>query len=139
MKANQPGPLQSYKMKDHCEMCGITDAACRNHDDSAAHLEPAFNPSGQLMTLCRDCRIGSAEILAAERANGRAIITVYGGVAEVGESSVPVDIIDYDNLKELCAAEFNHAWLSKDAKRYLLRESADLAKKLGITEKETQD
>jgi hypothetical protein len=55
-----PGPLEQLqaKMADHCQMCGTTKD----------YLEPAFNPSGKPMTLCRDCRIGSAEPLDEARA-----------------------------------------------------------------------
>jgi hypothetical protein len=60
---NKPGPLESYKMAGHCEMCGANDF--QPHPE----LEPAFNPSGQPKTLCRDCRIGSAELLADQRAD----------------------------------------------------------------------
>jgi hypothetical protein len=69
-KFAKPGPLESLErkgLKDYCEMCGATEAKARNHDDGTAALEPAFNPSGKPKTLCRDCRIGSAELLAAKR------------------------------------------------------------------------
>ncbi len=60
----QTGPLESLQargLKDHCEMCG-------DHTDEARDwFEPAFNPDGKPKTLCRDCRIGSAELLAAKR------------------------------------------------------------------------
>ena len=55
----QAGPLESLKLKTHCEMCEAT-----NRNKGAAPLEPAFDPSGQARTLCRNCRIGSAELLA---------------------------------------------------------------------------
>jgi len=61
--ASTPGPLESYKVAGHCEMCG----APAQRNGRAAMLEPAFNPSGEPMTLCRDCRIGSAELLAEQR------------------------------------------------------------------------
>jgi hypothetical protein len=48
-------------------MCGDTEAKARNHDEGTAALEPAFNPSGEPKTLCRDCRIGSSELLEAKR------------------------------------------------------------------------
>lgn len=51
-------PLESLTLKDHCEMCGHT-----------THLEPAFDPSAQPKTLCDQCRIGSAELLADVRAS----------------------------------------------------------------------
>lgn len=54
------GPLEKMQrgggMKDICEMCG-----------SKKHLEPAFDPSWHPKTLCRDCRIGCAELLADAR------------------------------------------------------------------------
>jgi hypothetical protein len=69
--ANKPGPLESYKMAAHCEMCGANslDGRHRALVPRALNLEAAFNPSGQPMTLCFDCRIGSAEILADVRAD----------------------------------------------------------------------
>jgi len=59
--ANKPGPLESYPLFPNCEMCGAKDF--QRHPE----LEPAFNPSGHPMTLCRDCRMGSAELLADQR------------------------------------------------------------------------
>jgi hypothetical protein len=59
-----PGPLVSLALKDYCEMCG----ASRRHPASLP-LEAAFDPSGQAKTLCRDCRMGSAELLH-ERSKG---------------------------------------------------------------------
>lgn len=59
------GPLQSLVVEDHCQMCGRT-----NKDRAYAPLEPAFNPSGCAMTLCKACRIGSAELLQSERSAG---------------------------------------------------------------------
>jgi hypothetical protein len=53
------GPLESLKRKDYCEMCG--------NQKKNARLEPAFDPSGEPKTLCLDCRIGSAELLADRR------------------------------------------------------------------------
>jgi hypothetical protein len=58
MATNKKGSLESLKLKDHCEMCG---ASQRN--PNSLPLEAAFNPSGKPMTLCRDCRMGSAELL----------------------------------------------------------------------------
>ena len=58
------GPLESLVLKDHCEMCGVTALAAGR---VGVLLEPAFDPSGQPKTLCRDCRIGSAELLADRR------------------------------------------------------------------------
>jgi hypothetical protein len=65
-EASNPGPLESYKMADHCEMCGRQRGAGW---EGSAKLEPGFNPSGKPKTLCYDCRIGSAEILADVRAD----------------------------------------------------------------------
>ncbi len=59
------GPLESLKLKDHCEMCGANYKSS-DHANGRS-LEAAFNPSGKPMTLCRDCRIGSAELLADQR------------------------------------------------------------------------
>jgi len=69
--ASKPGPLESYPLFPHCEMCGASDykkqgSVVAGHAGLAG-LEPAFNPSGHPMTLCRDCRIGSAELLADQR------------------------------------------------------------------------
>ncbi len=58
------GPLESLVPKDHCEMCGVTALAAGR---VGVLLEPAFDPSGQPKTLCQDCRIGSAELLADRR------------------------------------------------------------------------
>ncbi len=69
------GILESLKLKRHCEMCGATNKKPKSvleHHKDEFQLEPAFNPSGQPMTLCRDCRIGSAELLADRYAIGRA-------------------------------------------------------------------
>jgi hypothetical protein len=60
----QPGPLESLVLKDYCEMCGVTALAAGR---VGVLLEPAFDPSGQPKTLCQDCRIGSAELLADRR------------------------------------------------------------------------
>jgi hypothetical protein len=61
--ARKTGPLESLVLKDHCEMCGHG-----NQHKGYAPLEAAFNPSGQAQTLCYHCRIGSAELLADQRA-----------------------------------------------------------------------
>lgn len=53
-------PLQSLELVDHCQMCG------RVHE---ARLEAAFDPGGEAKTLCWECRMGSAELLWAERGN----------------------------------------------------------------------
>ena len=60
----QYGPLETLQQRgltDHCQMCGARS------DEERDWFEPAFNPSGEPKTLCRDCRIGSAELLAAKR------------------------------------------------------------------------
>jgi len=72
-EANKPGPLESYPTLAYCEMCGARDykkqgSVVAGHAGLAG-LEPAFDPSGQPKTLCRDCRIGSAELLADVRAD----------------------------------------------------------------------
>jgi hypothetical protein len=93
--SGKPGPLESLKLVKYCQMCGNSDAT--------NELEPAFNPSGVPMTLCRDCRIGSAELLAESRAvKPYVLIVVSGGVAELakGSETADVDILDFDNLKE---------------------------------------
>jgi hypothetical protein len=66
----KPGPLESLQLrglKDHCEMCGRTERRRGAAQPESAHVEPAFNPSGEPKTLCRDCRIGSSELLEAKR------------------------------------------------------------------------
>ncbi len=83
-------------------MCG------ERSDEARDWLEPAFNPSGVPMTLCRDCRIGSAECLAAERAKKPyVLVTVSGGVADMvkGSEAVDVDILDFDNLESTEAGD----------------------------------
>jgi hypothetical protein len=70
----QAGPLESLKLKTHCEMCGAT-----NWNKGAAPLEPAFDPSGRPKILCRKCRIGSAELLAQPRTIN---VEVSGGVVQ---------------------------------------------------------
>jgi hypothetical protein len=70
----QAGPLESLKLKTRCEMCGAT-----NRNKGAAPLEPAFDPSGQAKTLCCNCRIGSAELLAHPRT---IYVEVSGGVVQ---------------------------------------------------------
>ena len=70
-EASKPGPLESYKVAGHCEMCGANslDGRHRALVPRPLALEPAFNPAGEPKTLCYDCRIGSAEILADVRAD----------------------------------------------------------------------
>ena len=57
---NRQGQLESLVLKDHCEMCGVRRRKVRKY------LEPAFNPDGQPMTLCRHCRIGSSELIVEQ-------------------------------------------------------------------------
>jgi hypothetical protein len=60
---NNKGPLESLKLNDHCEMCG-SDGVLKPHTfHSEGTLEAAFDPAGEPKTLCRSCRIGSAELL----------------------------------------------------------------------------
>ena len=72
-KTNTPGPLEFYIMTDHCEMCGASDYKKQRSIIAGAAgisgLEAAFDPDGKPKTLCRQCRIGSAELLADQRAN----------------------------------------------------------------------
>jgi hypothetical protein len=56
--SNKPGPLERGRVFEHCQMCGANSLGVA--------LERAFNPSGRVMTLCRDCRQGSAELLHDE-------------------------------------------------------------------------
>jgi hypothetical protein len=62
--------LQRRGLADHCEMCGVKEFKRKPGSSSngeRSFLEPAFDPSGEPKTLCRDCRIGSAELLADRR------------------------------------------------------------------------
>jgi hypothetical protein len=100
--SNTKGILESLRLKRHCEMCGATNKKPKSvleHHKDEFQLEPAFNPSGQRMTLCRDCRIGSAELLASRRPY--ALVTISGGVADlvIAEGDAEVDILDFDNLE----------------------------------------
>ncbi|SRR6266480_2743545 len=87
------GPLESLVLKDHCEMCGVTALAAGR---VGVLLEPAFDLSGQPKTLCRDCRIGSAELLADRRLsfNERELATVLAALRywqrAIGVDSLPV-------------------------------------------------
>ena len=63
----KPGPLESLKLKDHYEMCGAAERKPGGSKTQDVGLEPAFNPSGQPKTLCRECRIGSAEVRESKR------------------------------------------------------------------------
>jgi hypothetical protein len=84
-----PGPLELLEregLSDHCEMCG--------NQEKCASLEPAFDPSGQPKTLCRECRIGSAELLANKRLDDRDLATVLAALRywqrAIGVDSLPV-------------------------------------------------
>ncbi len=72
--SQKAGSFASLKLKTRCEMCGATD-----RKKGAAPLEPALDPSGRPKILCRSCRIGSAELLAAPR---RIYVEVSGGVVQ---------------------------------------------------------
>jgi hypothetical protein len=61
-KRRLAGPLESLTLEGYCEMCGDRSG----WGGPNGGLEPAFNPSGQPMTLCRPCRIGSAEVRDAQ-------------------------------------------------------------------------
>jgi hypothetical protein len=60
-----PGPLESLPLKSYCEMCGERSG----RDPLNGDLEAGFDPSGQAMTLCRACRVGSAESREAQFTN----------------------------------------------------------------------
>src|ERR1700739_984889 len=85
-KANTKGPLESLKLKNHCEMCGVSERHVSSVvRDIVMPLEPAFNPSGQPKTLCRDCRIGSAELIrerwfAAEKLDSSDVATILAAL-----------------------------------------------------------
>jgi hypothetical protein len=117
----KPGPLERLErrgLKKHCQMCG--------NNDAPGQLEPAFNPDGKPMTLCRLCRIGSAELLADRRAKKPyVLVTVSGGVADVvqGSSVVDVDILDYDNLRDCGPGDIQ---LSDGEWAYLEKHSPEL-------------
>jgi hypothetical protein len=91
----QRGPLESLRLQKHCQMCGAQDTATLSH-----RLEPAFDPSGQPKTLCRDCRIGSAELLADRRSSfdERELATVLAALwywqRAIGVDSLPVSPLD---------------------------------------------
>jgi len=101
-KAKNVGPLESLKLKSSCEMCGAT-----NRRKEAKPLKPAFDPSGQPKTLCRECRIGSAELLESRRRRPM-VVTLEGGVAQSvfvvaperpkGYLGVDFEVLDYDVL-----------------------------------------
>lgn len=120
------GILESLKLKWHCEMCGATNKKPKSvleHHKDEFQLEPAFNPSGQPMTLCRDCRIGSAELLASRKTY--ALVTVSGGIADVvlAEGGAEIDILDFDNLESTDAPDLI---LSDREWEYLKEYSPDL-------------
>lgn len=72
-RCENTGPLESLQargLEDYCEMCGARS------DEERDHFEPAFNPAGEPKTLCRDCRIGSAELLADQRVKLRAFASL---------------------------------------------------------------
>lgn len=72
-KANE----KSGRVVSHCQMCGANSLGVA--------LERAFNPRAKVMTLCRDCRIGSAELLADERE--RMIIALQSVLSDTQGSS----------------------------------------------------
>lgn len=85
-----PGPLESLRLKGHCEMCGAQAESKRGANGIWKHgaiggLEAAFNPSSVPMTLCQPCRSGSAELLAAQRGELIAACKVAGRVWEQGD------------------------------------------------------
>lgn len=95
---HKSGPLESLSLADHCQMCGHT-----NKDKGYAPLEPAFNPSGCAMTLCRPCRIGSADLLQAERKRRivalRALLrAANAGLADWGSGDLLVSAADARSL-----------------------------------------
>jgi hypothetical protein len=92
-----PGPLESLELEglsDYCEMCGAAERKPGGSKTQDVGLEPAFNPSGQPKTLCRDCRIGSAELLANKRLHDRDLATVLAALRywqrAIGVDSLPV-------------------------------------------------
>ncbi len=91
--SQKAGPLASLQLKTHCEMCGAT-----NRTGVAAPLEPAFDPGGQPKTLCRKCRIGSAELLAQPR---MIYVEVSGGVVQTVQNLLPrytYIVLDWDSF-----------------------------------------
>jgi hypothetical protein len=92
--SQKPGSLASLKLKTRCEMCGAT-----NRKKDAAPLEPALDPSGQPKTLCRECRIGSGDLLAQPR---RIYVEVSGGVVQAVQN-LPNNcnwiVLDWDNFE----------------------------------------
>lgn len=89
------GPLEAkladtsrYGVLGHCEMCGA---------NSAQLLEPAFDPSGNPQILCRQCRIGSAELLADKRKR-TVHVFMQGGLIQDMQvpANVQVKVYDYD-------------------------------------------
>ena len=103
------GPLESLKLKSSCEMCGAT-----NRQKAAKPLEPAFDPSGQPKTLCRECRIGSAEVLDTKRRRP-VVVTLEGGIAQSvfqvaqeqkqGFQGVDYEVLDWDAWENVYSPE----------------------------------
>jgi hypothetical protein len=99
---NKPGPLESLQargLKDYCEMCGARSDAERDW------FEPAFNPDGEPKTLCRDCRIGSSELLSAKREKLEAFVSLVARMKteeEFADNPDPEDWIS--TLNELIAS-----------------------------------
>ena len=103
MREAKLGPLQSLPFKDHCEMCGAKDDARRPNP----LLEPAFNPSGKPMTLCQDCRIGSAESLADQRLSDSELATVLAALREWQRTLGPDNLPAQANAHTTFADFFN--------------------------------
>lgn len=90
--------LESLALADHCQMCSHA-----NKDEGYAPLEPAFNPGGRPMTLCRPCRIGSAELLQSERKSRivalRALLrAANAALADWGSGDLLVSAADAQSL-----------------------------------------
>lgn len=92
-----PGPLESLErggLADYCEMCGTRERKPGGSKTQDVGLEPAFDPSGQPKTLCQECRIGSAELLANKRLDDRDLATVLAALRywqrAIGVDGLPV-------------------------------------------------
>jgi len=72
------GPLEAFAVGTRCEMCGA----------QGAQLEAAFDPSGEVMTMCCECRMGSAELREEERAN---IVKAARGALSLLQALVDTD------------------------------------------------
>ena len=59
IKRKHHNPRYGKPEKDHCEMCGRKSG-----------LKQAPDPSGIMRTLCRDCRVGSKQLLDAKQRGG---------------------------------------------------------------------